>query len=388
MGKHESIADKGETVPSGAVGIETPPPSGDVGPASDTPKMALASIEAPKIDVAKIDTPKIDIPTIETPSIESPSIAFTGLEPPNLEPPKLDTPRMDDIPVAAADFAPPPDGRAEEPPVPPTPYDSAASRSHRFPLLAASLVLAASLGAMVGSLVSTSLIRSTPAAPVVAAKSGIEEMQALKEQVVQVRVDLAALKTSIDAGQRSANAQFTRIGERVDRIDRTQAEPVAKLTKAIEAFERRADLHAKETTGSITPPQPIGAPAKQSGGVEGWVVRDVQRGTALIEGRIGMIEVDPGDVVPGLGRVEAIRKQDGRWVVVTSKGLILPPRAERPFDRLLLSLGGVNGRRLIDLDWRMSFSENRFPLFRDMRRCRACDPAPVARPSNPCHILR
>ena len=57
-----------------------------------------------------------------------------------------------------------------------------------------------------------------------------------------------------------------------------------------------------------------------------WVVRDVQRGTALIEGRMGVIEVDQGDFVPGLGRVDAIRKQDGRWVVVTSKGIIMPAR--------------------------------------------------------------
>jgi hypothetical protein len=27
--------------------------------------------------------------------------------------------------------------------------------------------------------------------------------------------------------------------------------------------------------------------------------------------------------LPGLGRIENIRRQDGRWVVVTSKGLIL-----------------------------------------------------------------
>jgi hypothetical protein len=27
--------------------------------------------------------------------------------------------------------------------------------------------------------------------------------------------------------------------------------------------------------------------------------------------------------VPGLGRVDAIRKQDGRWVVVTSRGLVV-----------------------------------------------------------------
>ena len=41
---------------------------------------------------------------------------------------------------------------------------------------------------------------------------------------------------------------------------------------------------------------------------------------------MGIIEVDQGDMVPGLGRVDAIRKQDGRWVVVTSKGLIVSPR--------------------------------------------------------------
>ena len=57
--------------------------------------------------------------------------------------------------------------------------------------------------------------------------------------------------------------------------------------------------------------------------VEGWVLRDVADGAALIEGRRGMFEVYAGDPVPGLGRVDAIRRQDGRWVVVTSKGLIV-----------------------------------------------------------------
>ena len=56
--------------------------------------------------------------------------------------------------------------------------------------------------------------------------------------------------------------------------------------------------------------------------VEGWVLRDVGNGGALIEGRQGIFEVYAGDPVPGLGRVDAIRKQDGKWVVVTTKGLI------------------------------------------------------------------
>jgi hypothetical protein len=44
---------------------------------------------------------------------------------------------------------------------------------------------------------------------------------------------------------------------------------------------------------------------------------------ALIENRRGIYEVYAGDPVPGAGRVDAIRRQDGRWVVVTSKGLIV-----------------------------------------------------------------
>jgi hypothetical protein len=57
--------------------------------------------------------------------------------------------------------------------------------------------------------------------------------------------------------------------------------------------------------------------------LEGWVLRDVAHGGALIDGKRGMYEVYAGDVIPGLGRIDAIRRQDGHWVVVTSKGLIV-----------------------------------------------------------------
>ena len=72
-------------------------------------------------------------------------------------------------------------------------------------------------------------------------------------------------------------------------------------------------------TGSIGDP-------KKPGIVSGWGLYQVRHGIALIEGRDGIIEVEPGDMLPGLGRVEAIRKQDGRWVVVTQRGLIVEPR--------------------------------------------------------------
>jgi hypothetical protein len=88
----------------------------------------------------------------------------------------------------------------------------------------------------------------------------------------------------------------------------------------------------KESTGSIQtanagPAQvPLPAPKPEVARlptVEGWVLRDVANGSALIEGRQGIFEVYAGDPIPGLGRIDAIRKQDGRWVVITSRGLIV-----------------------------------------------------------------
>jgi hypothetical protein len=181
---------------------------------------------------------------------------------------------------------------------------------------------------MVGAMVAYGLARPGAIPAVAAGRTALEEIQALKENVVQARVELAALKLSNDSANRNTGAQLGRIGERIDRVERSQAEPAAKLTKALDTLERlsRGEAASKDVTGSVVPAASgLNQPAKPAA-VEGWVVRDVYRGTALIEGRMGVIEVDQGDVVPGLGRVDAIRKQDGRWVVVTPKGLIVPAR--------------------------------------------------------------
>src|SRR5437588_221182 len=83
--------------------------------------------------------------------------------------------------------------------------------------------------------------------------TGSEELQILKENVVQARVDLAALKASVDGGNRNGNAQLSKMTERIERMERNQAEPAARLSKAAENLERIARA---ETTGTIVPPQP------------------------------------------------------------------------------------------------------------------------------------
>jgi hypothetical protein len=54
----------------------------------------------------------------------------------------------------------------------------------------------------------------------------------------------------------------------------------------------------------------------------GYKVRDVYRGSALIETGRGVESVAIGDALPGAGRVTAIQKRAGRWIVVTESGEI------------------------------------------------------------------
>jgi hypothetical protein len=202
------------------------------------------------------------------------------------------------------------------------------SRSGRFALLAASVALASAVGAMAGALATSAL--SQPKIPAQAPVAAVD-LGPMQKSIANLRSELAAIKSSVESGSRNTNAQFTKFTERLERIDRAQAAPAAQLKQAIEAIERLERHTAVQnasalTTGSVAPQQVAATPAPEPPRpqfLEGWVVRQVSRGVAVIQGRrMGLIEVETGDIVPGVGRIESIRRQDGRWVVVTSKGLI------------------------------------------------------------------
>src|SRR6516162_9804184 len=314
MGKREIIKD----TPSSSSEAAVPPTPVSEPDATVTPKMALAGVDPGKVEMPKaanISAPRIEIAETNTETIAAGKIELANIEAPHL------APQIDEIAPSSGGDAAATDHAAPEPA-----EESASPYVSRFTVLAASLALAAALGAMVGALVAYGLARPG-AIPAIAGRTALEETQALKENVVQARVELAALKLSIDSANRNTGAQLTRISERIDRVEHSQGEPAAKLTKAVDALERlsRGEASSKDVTGSLASAA-SGVNQSKPAAVEGWVVRDVYRGTALIEGRMGVIEVDQGDVVPGLGRVDAIRKQDGRWVVVTPKGLIMPAR--------------------------------------------------------------
>ncbi len=84
----------------------------------------------------------------------------------------------------------------------------------------------------------------------------------------------------------------------------------------------RADQAAKVETGRTEPPLRQEA-AVRPATVEGWMLRDVYGGVALLEGRGGGLrEVAPGEYIPGVGEIRSIERRGRSWVVVTSRGII------------------------------------------------------------------
>jgi hypothetical protein len=201
--------------------------------------------------------------------------------------------------------------------------EARSSNTRRYLSMAAVIVLAALVGAVGGSAATFGIAHylSDDDASVLAAN----QYRATQSAVAKLTSDVAALKTSA-ASHADRVSKIEKLEDRVSKVEKAQAEPAAKLAKLSEAVEK---LRAAEATGSVAkpaavPPAPTPAPVvSRLPVVNGWTLLGVDRGSATVEGRDGVFEVFAGDPLPGVGRVDAIRRQDGRWVVVTSRGLIV-----------------------------------------------------------------
>jgi hypothetical protein len=200
-------------------------------------------------------------------------------------------------------------------------------RTPRLSLSPAMLTMIAVLvGAALGSAATAGLL-TMGGAPAATPSDSMTFTGALE----RIDRELTTLKASIEGSAKQSNAQVAKITDRLDRADKTQSDAAAKLARTSESVDRidhRLNGSA-EPTGAVPsaslapgpgrPPGVYGAPI-----IDGWVLRDIFNGGALIQSpRNGVLEVIPGDNVPGLGRIDAIRRQDGRWVVVTSRGVIV-----------------------------------------------------------------
>ncbi|MEK9284471.1 MULTISPECIES: hypothetical protein [unclassified Bradyrhizobium] len=318
-----------------AAGIEAPSiaPDHEAPPKPDREKPDLEKPAVDNVEASRIVVPKLGAGLeVEPKSEVKPEMkAETN---PGPKPGKLIVMAPSDRPWEREDFAP--HVKADEP------RETGGKR--RLSAMAAIVALAACVGAISGALATAGVMHfaATPApAP---AQVQVADTSALESSVARIDADLVALKASVEHTSKTGVSQFNRTNDRLDKLEKAQAEPMAKLAKLSEAVDKlratppaapaqAAAAPAKDITGSIASTQvataaaaPAAAPKVEVGRlptVEGWVLRHVANGGALIEGRGGLYEVYAGDPVPGVGRVDAIRRQDGRWVVVTSKGLIV-----------------------------------------------------------------
>jgi hypothetical protein len=293
------------------------PEQSAAGPVNDASKAEPSKAEAPKPEPAKADTPKDDARVSASPGqilIMPPDKSWSG-----------DRANQDERAGARAGLF----------------------GKRRAAAMAAVVALAAVAGAVGGAVATAGLGHVT------GAETKATDNRALEDSISRIDTEIAALRTSLEQASKHAASQLSKSSDRLDRIEKAQAEPAARLAKLTEAVDKlrtaavatpasaptpvsapvaAVPAASKETTATIQTanaapgPVPVPAPKPEVARlptVEGWVLRDVANGVALIEGRQGIFEVYAGDPIPGLGRIDAIRKQDGRWVVVTSRGLIV-----------------------------------------------------------------
>jgi hypothetical protein len=303
----------------------------------DAPK-AEASAAAP--DAGRIDSPPI------APDHEAPKIEATKSEIPRIEARKASAPgaagKMLIMSPGDRAWRGETGAKAEAEPAP---------AKRRFGAMAAVVALATIAGAVGGAFATMGMIHTTDAVATAPTPASV----ALEAVIARIDADVQQLKSGLDHTSKTALTQFNKTSDRLEKIEKAQAEPTARLAKLSEAVEKLraapapapvvaavapaavAPVAPKDVTGSVTPsavatsaPVAAAAPATppkpevaRLPTVEGWTLADVGYGGALIRNRRGTWEVYAGDRIPGLGRIDAIRKQDGHWVVVTEKGLIV-----------------------------------------------------------------
>jgi hypothetical protein len=266
---------------------------------------AASSSGAPEPAQTKSELPSVESPPI-SPATETSAIATdtpaTAIEPIATATPTVE-PITDAAPVAKPRFLLRP-------------------RHKRYALLAASVTFAAALGAVVGALASGGF--SAPARPDVAA---VEENKAMQQSIARLGKEITTLKTSLDQANKTAHTQIAKISERLEHA-------TAEVTGSISA---------PQTTAPVLAPLPVPRSAQRFAAVEpppparpsvvaGWTIRDIRNGYVYVENHGELYQVVLGAPLPGLGPVQSVKRQDGRWVVLTPKGIIVSMRDRRYFD--------------------------------------------------------
>ncbi|MEA2856123.1 MAG: hypothetical protein QOH98_444 [Methylobacteriaceae bacterium] len=152
-------------------------------------------------------------------------------------------------------------------------------------------------------------------------------IETLKDGLTAARADTANAIAQVSSGQVPKvpdQLRVEKLAERLDRLERQAADPTptAAITPKTEPLKVVAlqDPHALPTPADVAAAVQKADPKQKV--FHNYVLREVADGVALIEGPDGLREVWPGRGIPGAGKVTSIERQAGKWVVITSEGMI------------------------------------------------------------------
>ena len=142
-----------------------------------------------------------------------------------------------------------------------------APAKRRFGAMAAVVALATIAGAVGGAFATMGMIHTTDAVATAPAPASV----ALEAAIARIDADVQQLKSGLDHTSKTALTQFNKTSDRLEKIEKAQAEPTARLAKLSEAVEKlraapapvpvvaaaapaaAAPVAPKDVTGSVTP---------------------------------------------------------------------------------------------------------------------------------------
>jgi hypothetical protein len=140
--------------------------------------------------------------------------------------------------------------------------------------------------------------------------------------------DTSSRRTELKANKIEGGRKQMALGAPIANPPKAQSLPTGALSRPDVESSRTATAVSSPdlTTASIPVRDPLSpAPETRPTTIEGWIVRDVRGGTAVLEGPDGIRTAMVGDIVPGVGRIDSIVRWGNRWIVATANGLIATP---------------------------------------------------------------
>ena len=220
---------------SGETGTPGAGPAAPDTPAAE-PVTAAAEVEAAKLapdqeaTSPKPDAPK-DAPKVDAVRMEEPKVDASKAEPPKIDAVKPEAPRLPgNVTIMSPGARIGADAKA-------APAEGSSGK-RKIGAMAAVVALATVAGALGGALATAGIGKLMAGEPAQVSTQASAKDSALEASVARIDAEIVALKASLEHNSRTTTGQLNKAGDRLDKVEKAQAEPAAKLARLSEAVDK------------------------------------------------------------------------------------------------------------------------------------------------------